>query len=352
MQTTTKEGEIEKQYKFGRTLGSGTFATVKQATCLKDSTKWAVKIIKKSALTAEDEESLKMEIQIMQHTHHNNIVSVKEVFYSKQFVYLVMDIMTGGELFDRIVNKDHYTENEAKQALKEIAVAINYCHEKDIVHRDLKPENILYASPADDAALKLADFGLATMLKPNQLMTVACGTPGYVAPEILRGTAYGKEVDVWSIGVILYILLCGFPPFYDDNNKKLFALIINANYSFPDPYWTDISGQAKDLVRKLLMVDPKERLTAAQILEHEWMVSVSSSAPIAHFQNNLKAYNAKRRFRGAIHAIQLTSLMKIKKGGALGDVLGSSKNKDNSNSAAAVSSKEPTQATVPEALPA
>jgi calcium/calmodulin-dependent protein kinase I len=194
MQATTKEGEIERQYKFGRTLGSGTFATVKQATCLADGTKWAVKVIKKSALTAEDEESLKMEIQILELTHHPNIVSVKEVFYSKQYVYLVMDIMTGGELFDRIVNKDHYAEHEAKQALREICIAIKYCHDKGIVHRDLKPENILYESPAEDSALKLADFGLATMLKPNQLMNVACGTPGYVAPEILRGANYGKEV--------------------------------------------------------------------------------------------------------------------------------------------------------------
>ena len=134
-QSSTKEGEIERKYKFGRTLGSGTFATVKQATCLKDSTKWAVKVIKRSALTSEDEESLKMEIQILGLTHHPNIVSVKEVFYSKSFVYLVMDIMTGGELFDRIVNKDHYTENEAKQALSQIAIAIQYCHEKNIVHR-------------------------------------------------------------------------------------------------------------------------------------------------------------------------------------------------------------------------
>jgi calcium/calmodulin-dependent protein kinase I len=134
-QSSTKEGEIERRYKFGRTLGSGTFATVKQATCLKDSTKWAVKVIKRSALTSEDEESLKMEIQILQLTSHPNIVSVKEVFYCKNYVYLVMDLMTGGELFDRIVNKDHYSENEAKQALKEIAIAIEYCHNKNIVHR-------------------------------------------------------------------------------------------------------------------------------------------------------------------------------------------------------------------------
>lgn len=310
----TQEGDIEKMYKFGRTLGQGTFATVKLATCISDGTKWAVKVIKRSALTSEDEESLKMEIQILTLTNHQHIVSVKEVFYSKNYVYLIMDLMTGGELFDRIVTKDHYSEQEAKQALQQIVVAIKYCHEKNIVHRDLKPENILYSSPADDATLKIADFGLATLLRPNQMMNVACGTPGYVAPEILRGVAYGKEVDMWSIGVILYILLCGFPPFYDDNNKKLFALIIAANFSFPDPYWTNITHSAKDLVSRLLVVDPKERLTAEQTLNHPWMSEEGSGALLEHFRPNLKSYNARRRFRGAIRAVQLVNLLKVKGG--------------------------------------
>lgn len=224
-----------------------------------------------------------------------------------------MDLMTGGELFDRIVMKDHYTELEAKKALYQIVVAIKYCHEKNIVHRDLKPENILYETPDDNSPLKLGDFGLATMLRPNQLMTVACGTPGYVAPEILRGIAYGKEVDIWSIGVILYILLCGFPPFYDDNNKKLFAQIVAANFSFPDPYWTNISQNAKDLVNKLLVVDPTKRLTAEQILQHPWMNMEDASSNnnnLTHFKSNLKSYNARRRFRGAIRAVQLTQLLK------------------------------------------
>lgn len=176
--------------------------------------------------------------------------------------------------------------------------------------RDLKPENILYQGPEDDSPLKLADFGLAALLKPNQLMTVACGTPGYVAPEILRGMAYGKEVDIWSIGVILYILLCGFPPFYDDNNKKLFAQIVNANYSFPDPYWTNISAHAKELVTKLLVIDPSRRLSADQILQHPWMAEDGTSLPLDHFKTNLKSYNARRRFRSAIRAVQITQLLR------------------------------------------
>lgn len=181
-------------------------------------------------------------------------------------------------------------------------------------YRDLKPENILYSSTEETALLKIADFGLATLLRPNQMMNVACGTPGYVAPEILRGVAYGKEVDMWSIGVILYILLCGFPPFYDDNNKKLFALIINANYSFPDPYWTNISASGKDLVSKLLVVDPAKRLTAEATLSHPWMQEAGSSSQLVNFKENLRSYNARRRFRGAIRAVQLVSLLRAKKG--------------------------------------
>lgn len=316
MISNVNDGDVEKKYKLGRTLGQGTFATVKLATCLSDRTKWAVKIIKRSALSPEDEKSLEMEIQILQLTKHPNIVSVKEVFYCKNYVYLVMDLMIGGELFDRIVNKDHYTEDEAKQALREICTAIKYCHDSNIVHRDLKPENILYASPEETAPLKLADFGLATLLKENQLMNVACGTPGYVAPEILRGQSYGKEVDIWSVGVILYILLCGFPPFYDDNNKKLFSMIVSANFSFPDPYWTEVSQEAKDLVSKLLVVDRTARLNADQILADPWLCTAAGNgAELSHFKPNMKQYNARRRFRSAIHAVQLTSMIKLKKFG-------------------------------------
>jgi serine/threonine protein kinase len=147
-------------------------------------------------------------------------------------------------------------------------------------------------------------------------MNAACGTPGYVAPEILKGLAYGKEVDMWSIGVILYILLCGFPPFYDDNNKKLFAQIVSASYTFPEPYWTSISASAKDLVHKLLVVDAHRRLTAPQVLAHPWMHEEGSDAPLDHFKENLKSYNARRRFRSAIRAVQISQLLRNRtKGG-------------------------------------
>eukprot|EP01036_Dinobryon_divergens_P025944 gene25944-34543_t len=304
------DSEIESKYKFGRTLGHGTFATVRLATRLSDGADFAVKIVKRSSLSREDENALKMEIQILQSTAHHHIISIKEVFYCRNFVYMVMDLMTGGELFDRIVMKDHYSEREAKDALHQIVIAIQYCHSRNIVHRDLKPENILYATPDQDAVLKLADFGLANILKPNELMHLACGTPGYVAPEVLRGQFYGKEVDMWSIGVILYILLCGFPPFYDDNNKKLFSLIIGGKFTFPDPYWSNVSDLAKDLVRKLLVVDAKVRFSAEQVLSHPWMQDGGqATSHLEHFAPNMKSFNARRRFRCAIHAVQLVRFL-------------------------------------------
>lgn len=298
----------------GRVLGQGSFATVKLATCKADNTKWAIKVIKRSCLAPEDEQALATEVAIMERVKHPNVISLKEVFDCPTHMYMVMEIMSGGELFDRIVQKEHYSELEAKEALRQIVSAIGYCHDMGIVHRDLKPENLLYTSPSPDAALKLADFGLAQLLKPNELMHSACGTPGYVAPEVLRNdsSGYGKEVDMWSIGVILYILICGFPPFYDEDNAKLFVSIQKGEYDYPSPYWDSVSPEVTDLIDKLLVLDPGLRLTAAQTLEHPWLTASSQSAPLPHFAPNMKAFNARRRMRGAMRVIQLaTSLQKV-----------------------------------------
>jgi len=145
-----------------------------------------------------------------------------------------MELMTGGELFDRIVEKEHYSEKEAADTIRPIVDAIRYCHEMGIAHRDLKPENLLYSSPDPSAVLKITDFGLAKVLN-NELMTTACGTPGYVAPEIIEGKGYGPAVDYWSLGVIIYVMLCGYPPFYEETNEKLFDMIKTAKYEFPSP---------------------------------------------------------------------------------------------------------------------
>jgi calcium/calmodulin-dependent protein kinase I len=305
--------ECEKFYKFGRVLGQGSFATVKMATAKSDNSKWAVKIIKRASLAPEDEQALATEVSIMERIKHPNIVLLKEVFDCPSHMYMVMELMTGGELFDRIVQKEHYSENEAKEAVTQLISAIGYCHDMGIVHRDLKPENLLYSTPNDDAVLKLADFGLAQLLKSNELMHNACGTPGYVAPEVLRNdsSGYGKEVDMWSVGVILYILLCGFPPFYDEDNGKLFMAIQKGEFDYPSPYWDDVSPEATDLIDKLLVLDPAMRLTAPQALEHPWLSSTDGrNTKLVHFAPNMRAFNARRRLRGAMRVIALATAMK------------------------------------------
>jgi calcium/calmodulin-dependent protein kinase I len=177
--------------------------------------------------------------------------------------------------------------------------------------RDLKPENLLYASVEESAPLKLADFGLAQILKPHELMHSACGTPGYVAPEVLRNesTGYGKEVDMWSIGVILYVLLCGFPPFYDEDNSRLFQAIQLGEYEYPSPYWDAVSAEATGLIDKLLVLDPAHRLTAKQALQHPWLTSTSTGS-LPHFSKNMRAFNARRRMRGAMRMVQMANALR------------------------------------------
>lgn len=167
-----------------------------------------------------------------------------------------------------------------------------------------------YASPDPSAPLKLADFGLAQMIKPHELMHSACGTPGYVAPEVLRneGTGYGKEVDLWGIGVILYVLLCGFPPFYDENNNKLFQMIQSGEYEYPSPYWDAVSPEAINLIDKLLVLDPAQRLTAKQALKHTWLCDDIAAKELPHFNQNMRAFNARRRMKGAMRAVLMTHI--------------------------------------------
>jgi calcium/calmodulin-dependent protein kinase I len=169
-----------------------------------------------------------------------------------------------------------------------------------------------YASIDPDAPLKLADFGLAQILKPHELMHSACGTPGYVAPEVLRNesTGYGKEVDMWSIGVILYVILCGFPPFYDEDNARLFQAIQLGEYEYPSPYWDDVSAEAIGLIDKLLVLDPAHRLTAKQALQHTWLTNTSAGNALPHFNKNMRAFNARRRMRGALRVVQMANALK------------------------------------------
>lgn len=277
---------------------------MKNATSKADGSEWAVKIIKKSSLGPEDEEALRTEVAILQTVEHKNIVALKQIFDCPKTFYMVMEKMTGGELFDRIISKEKYSENEAKAVVKKVTAALLYCHDMGIVHRDLKPENLLYESVADDAEIKIADFGLAKLLSDESMMSTACGTPGYVAPEILEGKPYTSAVDLWSLGVITYILLCGFPPFYDENHAALFASIKACDYDFPSPFWDDVSAGAKDFIMRLLVVDPKKRYTAKEVLAHPW-VNNSEERDLSRALFELKKFNARRKFRAGIRVAKI-----------------------------------------------
>ncbi|RHZ01811.1 hypothetical protein DYB37_007566 [Aphanomyces astaci] len=250
VQTVAQKDECVKYYKFGKTLGTGSFATVKSAVNKADNTKWAVKCIEKASLAPDDEEALRVEVEVLQMVEHPNIVKLKEVFDCPKTFYMVMEEMSGGELFDRIVEKEKYSEREARTVVHKLATALAYCHTLGIVHRDLKVRHCKLNLKAclENAEIKIADFGLAKLIQGNSMMQTACGTPGYVAPEILEGKPYGGEVDMWSLGVITYILLCGFPPFYDENNAALFATIKAGAYDFPSPYWDHVSDSGTSIM--------------------------------------------------------------------------------------------------------
>lgn len=309
--------ECETEYKFGRVLGQGAFALVKLAESRDDKSKWAIKIIKKDSLATADADSLKNEMNIVLAVSHTNIVETREVIETPHYVFVVMECMSGGELFDRIVEKDHYSEIEAKEAFWQMVSAIKHCHDNGVVHRDLKPENLLYSDASENAALKLADFGLGQILKPNEMMHHACGTPGYIAPEMLTGEKYGSTCDMWSLGVILYILICGFPPFYNEDEQELFKSIRRGEYEFLDEYWGDASDSVKDLISKLLVVNPQKRMTAAQVFEHDWL-----SEDFAHKTSHkfvklnsclqqMKLYNARRRLKVAVRAVLASNKIKM-----------------------------------------
>lgn len=215
-------------------------------------------------------------------------------------------------MFDRIVSKTHYTEKEARDLIKLFLETMAYMHEAGIVHRDLKPENLLLTSTDNDADIKVCDFGFAKRVADLSPDETACGTPGYVAPEILRGDSYGCEVDIWSMGVICYVLLSGYPPFYDDDQRKLFKKIKDGRYYFHDEYWSSISKDAMDLIRKMLCVNQKERWSARQLLRHRWMIALDSqlsSRSLAQSIAVMKKFNIRRRFKAAADAVIVSNCM-------------------------------------------
>ncbi|GAX20770.1 calcium/calmodulin-dependent protein kinase I [Fistulifera solaris] len=298
-----------KQYRLGKELGSGAFSTVKEGFHKETKEAYAVKIVTKSKLTYEDEAALKDEISVLKELNHPNIIRLYDVFEEKDYYFLVTEKMMGGELFDRIVQKSYYNEKEARDTALVLFQAISFCHQKKIAHRDLKPENLLLTSTDSDSNIKIADFGFAKKCpKPNSL-TTQCGTPGYVAPEILEGTPYDMQADMWSLGVIVYIILGGYPPFMEQNQRELFRKIRKGQYQFHVEYWGQVSEDAKDLIRSLLVVKPSARYTATHALSNKWITGDANSLKEHDLADNLKklkAFNAKRKMKAAVKAVMAT----------------------------------------------
>ncbi|XP_024909148.1 calcium/calmodulin-dependent protein kinase type IV isoform X1 [Cynoglossus semilaevis] len=363
-----RDGTVEEFYNLSSELGRGATSVVYRCEEKQTQKLFAVKVLKKTI----DKKIVRTEIGVLLRLSHPNIIQLKEIFETDTDIALVLELVTGGELFDRIVERGYYSERDAAHVIKQIleAVAVRtlpsltvgkktllctvvrvvvltcsslldkhthriltvlylscwwrcsfsstnvcvdfkYLHENGVVHRDLKPENLLYADLSLDAPLKIADFGLSKIIDDQVTMKTVCGTPGYCAPEILRGVAYGPEVDMWSVGVILYILLCGFEPFFDPRGDQyMYSRILNCDYEFVSPWWDEVSLNAKDLVSKLIVLDPHKRLSVQEALQHPWVLG--KAARFSHMdttQRKLQEFNARRKLKAAMKAVVATSRM-------------------------------------------
>ncbi|KAL6490430.1 hypothetical protein MHYP_G00007750 [Metynnis hypsauchen] len=357
------------EYQLFEELGKGAFSVVRR--CMKISTgqEYAAKIINTKKLSARDHQKLEREARICRLLKHPNIVRLHDSISEEGFHYLVFDLVTGGELFEDIVAREYYSEADASHCIQQILESVNHCHlngivhrdlkyqrqniptssglnasadsecvlvtnphplvfacshciqqileavlhchQMGVVHRDLKPENLLLASKLKGAAVKLADFGLAIEVQGDQQAWFGfAGTPGYLSPEVLRKEPYGKPVDMWACGVILYILLVGYPPFWDEDQHRLYQQIKAGAYDFPSPEWDTVTPEAKDLINKMLTINPAKRITAAEALKHPWICQRSTVASMMHRQETvecLKKFNARRKLKGAILTTMLAT---------------------------------------------
>uniref|UniRef100_A0A8B9GPN3 calcium/calmodulin-dependent protein kinase n=1 Tax=Astyanax mexicanus TaxID=7994 RepID=A0A8B9GPN3_ASTMX len=272
----------------------GAFSVVRRCVKILSGQEYAAKIINTKKLSARDHQKLDREARICRLLKHPNIGKV-----------------TGGELFEDIVAREYYSEADASHCIQQILEAVLHCHQMGVVHRDLKPENLLLASKSKGAAVKLADFGLAIEVEGDQQAWFGfAGTPGYLSPEVLRKDPYGKAVDLWACGVILYILLVGYPPFWDEDQHRLYQQIKAGAYDFPSPEWDTVTPEAKDLINKMLTINPAKRITAAEALKHPWISHRSTVASCMHRQETvecLKKFNARRKLKGAILTTMLAT---------------------------------------------
>mmetsp|Transcript_6567 Transcript_6567/g.6865 ORF Transcript_6567/g.6865 Transcript_6567/m.6865 type:complete len:314 (-) Transcript_6567:432-1373(-) len=261
--------ELKKIYKLGDVLGEGAFSVVKKGTNRKTGAEVAVKCIDRNGLPEEDEASLRQEVEILRSLDHPNIVKLLDFFEEDKFFYVVLEFLPGGELFERIVGRPKFSEEEAAKLIRPLLESVAYLHDLGIVHRDIKPENILCGENLED--IKIADFGLSKMLLPKERMDTACGTLSYVAPEVLTMTGYGQEADLWSVGVILFLVLCGKLPFDGATHDDIIRNTVQGEFKVSPTIWNKISPEAQSLIKALLQKNPKDRISARAALKHPFL---------------------------------------------------------------------------------
>ncbi|XP_034445949.1 calcium/calmodulin-dependent protein kinase IGb [Hippoglossus hippoglossus] len=315
---------IQEVFDIMEELGSGAFSEVYMVKEKKTGKMFAMKCVKKKQ---KKDLNLENEIAVLRRIKHDNVVGLEDFYESRTHFYLIMELVSGGELFDRILDRGVYSEKDASGVIQQVLQAVSYLHQNAVVHRDLKPENILFYSPEENSKVMISDFGLSKMVD-NDIMSTACGTPGYVAPEVLAQKPYSKAVDCWSIGVITYILLCGYPPFYEESETRLFSKIMKAQYEFDAPFWDDISESAKDFIRNMMQKNPSMRYSTDQALRHPWIIGKTARSQDIYYsvsvqiQKNFAKSKWKQAFNAAVainhmkklqqaHSEQLTRLTSI-----------------------------------------
>lgn len=295
--------DVLDSYEMGAQLGEGTYGSVYQGTQRGTGMSVAIKVIARKALHEMGPESFKKEVDIMKMLDHPNVCKLFDAFEDKANVYLATELCTGGQLFERIVDSKCFSESQAAIIMKQIFQAVCYMHEKHITHRDIKPENFIFSngSPIDDSAnvLKLIDFGLSTPFSPGEVLHTKAGTPLYIAPEVIRGK-YDERADMWSCGVIMFVLLCGYPPFGGKTDADILSHVKAGTFNYIEKDWKGVSRTAKSLITRLIRVNVKIRLTAHKALEDEWIVAQAPLDGIsldASVVSNLRAFQSASKFK-------------------------------------------------------
>uniref|UniRef100_A0A8C3QBN6 calcium/calmodulin-dependent protein kinase n=1 Tax=Geospiza parvula TaxID=87175 RepID=A0A8C3QBN6_GEOPR len=307
-----------EEYQLFEELGKGAFSIVRRCVKVLAGQEYAAKIINTKKLSARVER----DPGVAHNPSVSAAVRLHDSISEEGHHYLIFDLVTGGELFEDIVAREYYSEADASHCIQQILEAVLHCHQMGVVHRDLKPENLLLASKLKGAAVKLADFGLAIEVEGDQQAWFGfAGTPGYLSPEVLRKDPYGKAVDLWACGVILYILLVGYPPFWDEDQHRLYQQIKAGAYDFPSPEWDTVTPEAKDLINKMLTINPSKRITAAEALKHPWISHRATVASCMHRQETvdcLKKFNARRKLKVTLSKLAAKCTIRSLVGGKSG----------------------------------